>query len=84
MTDRKTCAMPDNIKSLSFEDALSELEKIVRGLEGGQLKLEEAIASYERGAALRQHCETKLSEAEARVQAIVQRSDGSLTMKPMD
>ncbi|GAN69067.1 exodeoxyribonuclease VII small subunit [Acetobacter orleanensis NRIC 0473] len=76
--------MPDNIKSLSFEDALSELEKIVRGLEGGQLKLEEAIASYERGAALRQHCETKLSEAEARVQAIVQRSDGSLTMKPMD
>lgn len=76
--------MADNIKSLSFEDALSELEKIVRGLEGGQLKLEEAIASYERGAALRQHCETKLSEAEARVQAIVQRSDGSLTMKPMD
>ncbi|GBQ10513.1 exodeoxyribonuclease VII small subunit [Acetobacter malorum] len=76
--------MSDNIKSLSFEDALSELEKIVRGLEGGQLKLEEAIASYERGAALRQHCETKLSEAEARVQAIVQRSDGSLTMKPMD
>ena len=56
----------------------------MRGLEGGQLKLEEAIASYERGAALRQHCETKLSEAEARVQAIVQRSDGSLTMKPMD
>ncbi|MFE8873497.1 MULTISPECIES: exodeoxyribonuclease VII small subunit [Acetobacter] len=84
MTDRKTCAMADNINSLSFEDALSELEKIVRGLEGGQLKLEEAIASYERGAALRQHCETKLSEAEARVQAIVQRSDGSLTMKPMD
>ncbi|AQT05850.1 exodeoxyribonuclease VII small subunit [Acetobacter persici] len=76
--------MADNINSLSFEDALSELEKIVRGLEGGQLKLEEAIASYERGAALRQHCETKLSEAEARVQAIVQRSDGSLTMKPMD
>ncbi|MFT9214819.1 MAG: exodeoxyribonuclease VII small subunit [Acetobacter malorum] len=76
--------MSDNIKSMSFEDALSELEKIVRGLEGGQLKLEEAIASYERGAALRQHCETKLSEAEARVQAIVQRSDGSLTMKPMD
>ncbi|WP_408743090.1 exodeoxyribonuclease VII small subunit [Acetobacter orientalis] len=84
MTDRKSCAMADNIKSLSFEDALSELEKIVRGLEGGQLKLEEAIASYERGAALRQHCETKLSEAEARVQAIVQKADGSLDLKPMD
>ncbi|AKR49399.1 exodeoxyribonuclease VII small subunit [Acetobacter pasteurianus] len=76
--------MSDNIKSLSFEDALSELEKIVRGLEGGQLKLEDAITAYERGAALRQHCEAKLSEAEARVQAIVQRSDGTLNMKPMD
>ncbi|GBR54280.1 exodeoxyribonuclease VII small subunit [Acetobacter pomorum DSM 11825] len=76
--------MSDNIKSLSFEDALSELEKIVRGLEGGQLKLEDAITAYERGAALRQHCEAKLSEAEARVQAIVQRSDGTLDMKPMD
>ncbi|AOW47798.1 exodeoxyribonuclease VII small subunit [Acetobacter ascendens] len=76
--------MSDNIKSLSFEDALSELEKIVRDLEGGQLKLEDAITAYERGAALRQHCEAKLSEAEARVQAIVQRSDGTLNMKPMD
>lgn len=76
--------MSDNITSLSFEDALSELEKIVRGLEGGQLKLEDAITAYERGAALRQHCEAKLSEAEARVQAIVQRSDGTLNMKPMD
>ncbi|KDE20526.1 exodeoxyribonuclease VII small subunit [Acetobacter pomorum] len=84
MTNRNPRAMSDNIKSLSFEDALSELEKIVRGLEGGQLKLEDAITAYERGAALRQHCEAKLSEAEARVQAIVQRSDGTLDMKPMD
>ena len=43
--------MPDNITSLSFEEALSELEKIVRGLESGQMKLEDAIAAYERGAA---------------------------------
>ncbi|GAN71340.1 hypothetical protein ASY01nite_00020 [Acetobacter syzygii] len=84
MKDRDARTMPDNITSLSFEDALSELEKIVRGLEGGQMKLEDAIKAYERGAALRQHCEAKLSEAEARVQAIVQRSDGSLDMKPMD
>ncbi|ATJ91727.1 exodeoxyribonuclease VII small subunit [Acetobacter tropicalis] len=76
--------MADNIEALSFEEALSELEKIVRGLEGGQMKLEEAIASYERGAALRQHCETKLSEAEARVQAIVQKANGALDMKPLD
>ncbi len=69
---------------LSFEDALAELERIVRGLEGGQQKLEDAIAAYERGAALRRHCEAKLAEAEARVQAIVERADGSLALRPME
>ena len=58
--------MPDDIAGLSFEDALAELEKIVRGLEGGQQKLEDAITCYERGASLRRHCEAKLAEAEAR------------------
>ena len=76
--------MDAQLSQLSFEDALSELDRIVRGLESGQMKLEDAISAYERGAALRQHCEAKLSEAEARVQAIVQRSDGTLNMKPMD
>ena len=65
----------------SFEDALAELEKIVRGLEGGQQKLEEAIGAYERGAALRRHCEAKLAEAEARVQAIVAAADGALSLE---
>ena len=73
-----------SITGLSFEDALAELEKIVRGLEGGQQKLEEAIGSYERGAALRRHCEAKLAEAEARVQAIVERADGTVGLKAMD
>ena len=76
--------MSDTIAALSFEDALSELEKIVRGLEGGQQKLEDAITCYERGAALRRHCEAKLTEAEARVQAIVERADGSLATKAME
>lgn len=71
---------PD-IASLSFEDALSALEAIVRGLESGQQKLEDAIGAYERGAALRKHCEAKLAEAEARVQAIVARADGTLALK---
>ncbi|MDF7674041.1 exodeoxyribonuclease VII small subunit [Acetobacteraceae bacterium ESL0709] len=66
-----------SLKSLSFEDALSELERIVRDLEGGQLTLEKAIAAYERGAELRQLCETRLGEAEMRVKAIVQKNDGS-------
>ena len=73
-----------SIAGLSFEDALAELEKIVRGLEGGQQKLEEAIGSYERGAALRRHCEAKLAEAEARVQAIVERADGTVGLKAME
>ena len=76
--------MADDIPALSFEDALAELERIVRGLEGGQQKLEDAIACYERGAALRRHCEQKLAEAEARVQAIVERADGSLALKAVE
>jgi exodeoxyribonuclease VII small subunit len=73
-----------SVADLSFEDALAELERIVRGLEGGQQKLEEAIAAYERGARLRRHCEAKLTEAEARVQAIVADGDGSLFLRPTD
>ncbi len=76
--------MSQDISGLSFEDALGELERIVKGLEGGQQKLEDAITAYERGALLRRHCESKLAEAETRVQAIVQRSDGSLTAGPME
>lgn len=64
--------MVDDLTVLSFEDALGELEQIVRGLEGGQQKLEEAILCFERGAVLRRHCEAKLAEAEARVQVIVE------------
>ncbi len=73
--------MSQDISGLSFEDALAELERIVKGLEGGQQKLEDAITAYERGAVLRQHCEAKLAEAEARVQVIVQRADGSLATR---
>ena len=73
-----------DIAAMSFEDALAELERIVRDLEGGKQKLEEAITSYERGALLRRHCETKLAEAESRVQAIVERADGTLGTKAME
>lgn len=68
------------VATLSFEDALAELERIVRGLEGGQQRLDDAIAAYERGTALRRHCEAKLAEAEARVQAIVAGADGTLAL----
>jgi exodeoxyribonuclease VII small subunit len=74
----------NDIAALSFEDALASLEAIVRGLESGQQKLEDAITAYERGAALKKHCEAKLAEAEARVQAIVARADGTLALKSED
>ena len=77
-------AQPLDVSKMSFEDTLAELEQIVRGLEGGQQKLEDAITAYERGAALRKHCEAKLAEAEARVAAIVRTADGSVTTRPME
>jgi exodeoxyribonuclease VII small subunit len=73
-----------DVSALSFEEALAELEKIVRGLESGQQKLEEAITAFERGSALRRHCEAKLAEAETRIQAIVERADGSLGTRPVE
>ena len=66
---------PD-VEGLSFEEAMNELEAIVRRLEGGQARLEEAMDSYARGTALRAHCERKLAEAESRVQALVPASGG--------
>jgi exodeoxyribonuclease VII small subunit len=75
---------PSDVSKMSFEDALAELEQIVRGLEGGQQKLEDAITAYERGAALRKHCEAKLAEAEARVAAIVRTADGGVTTRAME
>ena len=70
--------MPDlpPVEDMSFEAAMAELESIVRAREGGQAKLEEAMDSYARGTALRAHCEKKLAEAEARVQALVPGATG--------
>lgn len=63
---------PADIATLSFEQALAELEGIVKALESGQGALEASVAAYQRGAALRAHCERKLAEAEQKVQAIVE------------
>lgn len=74
--------VPSDIAVMSFEDALAELEQIVRRLEGGQVKLDEAILSYERGAQLKGHCERKLNEAQQRVDRIVIGPDGAVTAEP--
>ena len=77
-----TDGVPPDIAAMSFEDALAELEQIVRRLEGGQVKLDEAIISYERGARLKRHCERKLNEAQQRVDRIVIGPEGAIGVEP--
>ena len=72
------------IKDLSFEAALTELETIVRGLEAGETELEKSITAYERGIALKKHCESKLKDAQAKIEKITVAADGSLTSEPLD
>jgi len=74
--------LPADIAKLSFEDALKELEDIVRGLESGKGKLDDAIAAYERGSALKRHCERKLAEAEARIEKIALSANGTVRSDP--
>lgn len=67
-------AEPDvsaDIPRMSFEEALEELERIVQALESGKGRLEDAIASYERGARLKLHCEAKLRDAQMKVERIL-------------
>ncbi len=59
------------VGGLSFEGALGELEEIVKSLEGGAVDLEDSIALYERGQALKSHCEAKLKSAEGRLEKLV-------------
>ncbi|MEX2450417.1 MAG: exodeoxyribonuclease VII small subunit [Rhodospirillales bacterium] len=76
--------VPADIAKMSFEDALDALEEIVRSLEEGEIKLEDAINAYERGAHLKRHCETKLQEAKTRVDKVVLSPDGSVSVEPGD
>jgi exodeoxyribonuclease VII small subunit len=75
---------PVDIASLSFEQALAELEAIVQKLESGQAPLEESIALYERGAKLKGHCEEKLRAAQLRVEKIVVGPQGAERTEPAD
>lgn len=66
----------ENITELNFEDALKALEEVVRKLEGGEVPLDESIDLYERGEALRKHCQARLDAAQARIEKIVAGPDG--------
>jgi exodeoxyribonuclease VII small subunit len=72
------------IASLSFEQALAQLEKIVAELESGKTDLEQSIDAYERGARLKAHCEAKLKEAQLRVERIVIGPAGPVGVEPAE
>ena len=67
--------MSKKIESLSFEDALSELEEILTRIDKGEAKLDDAVALFERAAELRKHCEKKLDSAKLRIEKVVQSAD---------
>ncbi len=73
-----------SIEALSFEEALAELERIVATLEKGQAGLEDSIAVYERGTALKAHCEAKLKSAQAKIERIVVGAGGMPAAQPFD
>ncbi|MEP6968545.1 MAG: exodeoxyribonuclease VII small subunit [Pseudomonadota bacterium] len=74
----------DDIAPLSFEAALAELERIVAELESGQAELERSIQVYERGAALKAHCEEKLKAAQLRVEKIILGPAGPTGVEPAE
>ena len=77
--------MSSDVKNMSFEDALRELEQVVGKLERGEVPLDESIALYERGAALKKRCEAKLKEAEEKVAKLTLDGDGQPTgTEPLD
>ena len=76
-------AEPAEIATMSFEASLAELEKLVQELERGQLDLDAAIAAYERGTALKDHCRAKLADAQLRVEKLTMTA-GEHRVEPFD
>lgn len=70
------------IEKLSFEEALSELESLVRHLEEGKCPLDEAIKTFERGIGLKNHCSNQLNNARLKVEKILENSDQTISLKP--
>ena len=73
--------MPKEIEKLSFEEAMEELEIVVRQLESGKIKLDEAVAVYERGVKLKNICAEKLASAKSKIDKLVIDKDGNITGK---
>ena len=83
-SDAGSADMPADIKKMSFEDALAELEEIVSSLEGGQVNLKDSIDKYKRGSMLKRRCDQMLGEARTQVQKIVVDEGGEVKAEPAD
>jgi len=84
MSDTSKSDPLSDVKEMRFEQALSALEGIVRRLEEGQVELEESIKIYERGEALKAHCEKLLKEAETRIEKISLKDGAPQGTEPLD
>lgn len=72
------------VTSLSFEEALGELESIVRKLEEGNMPLEDSIKTYERGILLKNHCDSKLKAAQIKIEEVIGSSESVPQTKPFE
>ena len=80
----KKIKVTEEIKKLSFEEAISELEQIVEDLERGDIELEDSISIYEKGVILKAHCEAKLKTAKMKIDKIISHPDGDFSSEPLD
>ena len=69
---------------LSFEDALQKLETLVRELESGRIKLDDAVAAYEQATTLKKFCEDKLKAAQLKIEKLEVSPEGALKTAPLD
>lgn len=76
--------MNEDIADMSFEAAMAELEAVVKALESGNVALERSLELYERGAALKAHCDAKLKAAEERVELIRARDGAAVGTTPAE
>ncbi|MDZ7904363.1 MAG: exodeoxyribonuclease VII small subunit [Cypionkella sp.] len=76
--------MSDDISAMSFEDAMKALEEVVGQLERGDVALEQSLALYDRGAALKAHCAAKLKDAEEKVELIRAAEGRALSASPVE
>ena len=68
----------DTLEKMTFEEAMKELETLVDSLDKGDVSLDEAIAAYDRGSQIKDHCQNKLNEAKMKVEAIQSSGDSKV------